>query len=102
MMSPMSRPSTATAKACAIHPPVRPFADPVTGVTIHQLTEGPEPSGPLYFTRPSWTADGRHMVLVRQRERSANFYVSTEGGTLRQITHLPAPPAEPAYTPHMH
>ena len=41
---------------CALPKPVRTFKDPITGVTIHQLTDGDEPSVHFYFTSPNWLA----------------------------------------------
>jgi len=81
--------------------PVRTFADAATGVTIHQLTDGMEQSGPMYFTRSSWTADGRHLLIVREIERSANYFACGLAGQWRQISFLPAPHENPAYVRHM-
>jgi hypothetical protein len=82
-------------------PCVREFRDEATGVTVRQVTEGFDQAGPLYFTRPSWLPDGR-FVFVGERDRSANYYVAGNDGAVRQLTRLPAVPAEPEYTDHMH
>jgi hypothetical protein len=82
--------------------PVRTFADPVTGVTLHQLTDGDEPAGHLYFTRCSWTADGRYLLYVQQRDGSINYYAAGADGTARQVTHYPPSEETAPYTQHMH
>ena len=82
--------------------PVRTFRDAATGVTVHQITDAPEQSGPLYFTRPSWTPDGKHFVYVGERERSANYYAIGPDGETRQLTHLPPPAPDHRFTAHMH
>jgi hypothetical protein len=72
--------------------PVRTFRDPVTGATVHQLTEGPEPSVKLYFTKSSWLAGGKYLVLLRQIQDSWNFFAAGADGELRPVTRYPATP----------
>ena len=95
-------PETLAVDTCAFPWPVRTFTDPVTGVTLHQLTAGDEPAGHLYFTRCSWTAGGRYLLYVRQQNRSINFYAAGRDGTVKQLTDYPPPEETAAYTRHMH
>jgi hypothetical protein len=83
--------------------PLRTFTDPVTGVMIHQLTDGPEPSCNLYFTRPSWLAGGQYLLLIRRSDWRRNYHVVTRSGQWRQITdYRPEIPDPTAIHPHMH
>lgn len=82
--------------------PVRTFQDPVTGVTIHQVTEGPEPSAHLYFTSPSWAAGGKHLIFCRRRDWHKNLCVAAPNGEVRQLTfYAPDLPEPQAIEPHM-
>src|SRR5687768_3865320 len=92
---------TLAVDACSFPRPVRTFTDPVTGVTLHQLTAGDEPAGHLYFTRCSWTAEGRYLLYVRQQDRSINYYVAGPDGAVKQLTNFP-PPEATGFSKHMH
>jgi len=87
---------------CALPAPVRSFEDPVTGVTVHQLTDGPEPSAHLYFTRCSWLCGGKYFLMVRRRDGAANYHVVQADGGERQVTNLPPVPVPQAIMSHMH
>ena len=87
---------------CTIPKPVRTFADPVTGVTLHQLTAGPEPSAHLYFTRCGWLNGGKYFLFARRQDGAVNLHVACPSGEVRQVTHLPPPPLPNAMMPHMH
>src|SRR5262245_42618634 len=82
--------------------PIRTFADPVTGMTISQLTSGGEGAVSLYFTQPTWTADGRSFLFLRKQDRAINYFAVGPDGQERQLTHFPATPNQPRYLQWMH
>ena len=79
-----------TSKVGAIWPPEwRTFNDPVSGVTITQLTSYKAHSHHPYFTEPGWYAGGRKLLFVSDRENSRNLYgVDLESGEITQLTDL--------------
>lgn len=82
--------------------PIRSFPDPVTGAMIHQLTEGPEPSAHLYFTRCGWFCNGEYFLYVRRNKFALNYWVSDRTGKSRPVTDH-QPPSDPeSPTPHAH
>ena len=91
MMSPSTLPT-----------PVRSFEDPITGAMVHQLTEGPEPSAHLYFTRCSWLCGGKYFLMERRINDALNFFVVGPDGVERQVTNFPPSPAPHSITCHMH
>jgi hypothetical protein len=93
---------TGAVHPCTFSAPTRTFADPVTGVAIHQLTAGEEPAGHLYFTRCSWTADGRYLLYLQQRDGRINYYAAYPDGAVKQLTDYPPPDMAAPYTQHMH
>lgn len=83
--------------------PVREFSDPITGVRVLQLTEGPEPSAHQYFTRPSWAANGRYLIFCRRRNWHRNLYGASVDGSVAQLTFYEGGLAEPRrLVDHMH
>ncbi len=86
----------------ALPRPVRTLQDPVTGVTIHQLTEGPGESMPLYFTSSSWSPDGSLFVCARNEGECVNLHVAADGEPLRPLTRFPRVRYARAHIQHMH
>ena len=87
---------------CALPKPVRTFKDPITGVTIHQLTDGDEPSVHFYFTSPNWLAGGKYVLLLRRVDGAWNYFIAGADEPLRQLTHHPATPHPHRFMKHMH
>ncbi|MCC6233289.1 MAG: hypothetical protein IT580_11640 [Verrucomicrobiales bacterium] len=70
---------------------VSTYLDPVTGVTVRELTAPPHTADNLYFHVSNFTADNRFVLLVSERNgRSALCRVEVETGKLAQITDDPA------------
>jgi hypothetical protein len=70
---------------------------------VHQLFGHPEPSVSLYFTQPTWTADGRHFLFLRKStDRAINYWCVDPSGSERQLTHFPVTPGLPKYGQWMH
>lgn len=83
--------------------PIKTFACPKTGATIHQLTGGDTPAASLYFTQPTWTADGKHFLFLRKSaDRAINYWAVGPDGNERQLTHFPVTPDLPKYAQWMH
>jgi len=87
---------------CAFPKPIRTFQDPVTGVTMHQLTDGDEPSVHMYFTACSWTQDGRYLIVLRRVKGAWNYFIVGVDGNWRQLTHYPPTQHPRRYLKHMH
>jgi dipeptidyl aminopeptidase/acylaminoacyl peptidase len=81
---------------------LRTFADPVTGVTVHQITDCPEGAKHLYFTRRCWTSDGRYFLFVQVKDETVNYWVAGLDGAARQVTHFPPKRYPSRFTQHMH
>jgi hypothetical protein len=81
---------------------LRSFTDPQTGVLLHQLTDGPHPAASLYFTQPTWTADGKHFLFLRKIDRAINYFCVGPDGAERQLTHFPATQTTEKYGQWMH
>ncbi len=61
--------------------------DPVSGATIHQLTDYFAHSSHFYFTNPGWYAEGKKMLFTSQRENRTNlFSIDLESGEMTQLT----------------
>jgi hypothetical protein len=79
------------------------FDDPITGAVMHGLLGNSEPSVSLYFTQPTWTADGRHFIFLRKSaDRAINYWCVDPDGRERQLTHFPVTPDMPKYAQWMH
>ncbi len=74
-------------------PPERmTYIDSVTGAGITMLTTSPARDDKIYQTHPSWTADQEHIVILSDRTGSNQYFaVSTQTGTITQLTDDPAP-----------
>jgi hypothetical protein len=82
--------------------PLRTITDSVNGAVVHQLL-GPEASVSLYFTQPTWTADGRYFLFLRKSaDRAINYWCVDPDGSERQLTHFSVTPNQPDYLPWMH
>ena len=61
--------------------------DPVSGATIHQLTDYYAHSSHFYFTNPGWYDGGKRMLLTSQRENRTNlFSIDLTSGEMTQLT----------------
>lgn len=88
---------------CTLPKPFRTFRDPITGAVVHELLGHTEPSVSLYFTQPTWTADGRHFLFLRKApDRAINYWCVDPDGGERQLTHFPVTPDMPKYGQWMH
>lgn len=82
-------------------PALASWRDADTGVLVERLTDGPEPAGPLYFTRGSWTHDGSRLLFLRARGGRQELCAAGLDGEIRALTDLPAAPTEPRFVRHM-
>ena len=63
--------------------------DPVTGATVHQLTNYLGHSNHFYFTYPCWYDNGRKIVFYSDRENRTNLFgVDLQSGEITQLTDL--------------
>ncbi len=70
--------------------------DPVSGVTVRQLTNYKGHTHHLYFTNPGWYDNNRKMLLGSDRNNRTNlFSIDLDSGELTQLTDL-----EPVPLPH--
>ncbi len=61
--------------------------DPVSGATIHQLTDYYAHSSHFYFTNPGWYDGGNKMLFTSQRENRTNlFSIDLRSGKITQLT----------------
>ena len=66
------------------------YQDPMTGATVHQLTDYYAHSRHSYFTNPCWYANATKMVITSDRENATNLYsVDLKTGELLQLTDYP-------------
>jgi oligogalacturonide lyase len=62
--------------------------DPLTGVTVTQLTEGHADHISLYLTANAFTSDGEHLVFASDRTGEFQFYLlSLKTGEVQQLTN---------------
>ncbi len=88
---------------CTLPKPFRTFKDPLTGAVVHELLGRTEPSVSLYFTHPTWTADGRHFLFLRKApDRAINYWCVDPDGRERQLTRFPVTPDMPTYGQWQH
>jgi oligogalacturonide lyase len=65
------------------------YQDPVSGATVHQLTNYKGHSNHFYFTYPCWYDKGRKIVFYSDREDHTNLFgVDLESGDITQLTDL--------------
>ena len=65
------------------------YQDPVSGATVHQLTNYKGHSNHFYFTYPCWYDKGRKIVFYSDRENRTNLFgVDLESGDITQLTDL--------------
>jgi oligogalacturonide lyase len=70
-------------------PELNVYQDPVSGATVHQLTNYKGHSNHFYFTYPCWYDVGRKIVFYSDRENRTNLFgVDLEGGDIVQLTDL--------------
>lgn len=68
-------------------PEWKTFKDPVTGATIHQLTDYYCHSNHCYFTNPGWYDTATKMLFISQRENRTNlFSIDLGSGEITQLT----------------
>lgn len=72
----------------------RTFTDEATGRAITQITHGPDFFYPLYYFIPTFTADGRDLILHRRFDNQIQMY-RLDLQTLQavQLTHATSPNA---------
>ncbi|GAB4569029.1 MAG: oligogalacturonate lyase family protein [Anaerolineae bacterium] len=78
----------------------REHKDPMTGITVRQLTNYKGHSHHLYFTNPGWYDDGRRLLFGSDRNNQTSlFSIDLETGEILQLTDrpLPPPPAETSF-----
>ncbi len=72
----------------------RAYGDPVTGLTVTELTGPEHPADNLYFHFSNFTADNRHVLLIASVDGVRSLCrVEVESGHLVQLT------ADPAFNP---
>lgn len=72
--------------------------DPVSGATVHQLTNYRAHSNHSYFTYPCWYDQGRKLVIASDRDNRVNLFgVNLTNGVLTQLTDW-----DPAKTANRH
>lgn len=77
-------------------PELKISKDPVSGATVHQLTDYKTHSGHFYFTYPSWFDQGRKILFSSDRENRTNLYsVDLYSGEIMQLTDLDPAQGEP-------
>jgi oligogalacturonide lyase len=65
------------------------YPDPISGATVHQLTNYKGHSNHFYFTYPCWYDGGRKIVFHSDRENRTNLFgVDLESGDIIQLTDL--------------
>ncbi len=65
------------------------YQDPVSGATIHRLTNYKCHSNHFYFTYPCWYDEGRKIVFYSDRDNHTNLFgVDLESGEIAQLTDL--------------
>jgi oligogalacturonide lyase len=68
-------------------PELNVYQDPVSGATVHQLTNYKGHSNHFYFTYPCWYDGGRRIVFYSDRENATNLFgVDLESGGIVQLT----------------
>jgi oligogalacturonide lyase len=68
-------------------PELNVYQDPVSGATVHQLTNYKGHSNHFYFTYPCWYDGGRKIVFYSDRENATNLFgVDLESGDIVQLT----------------
>ncbi|MFN2270383.1 MAG: oligogalacturonate lyase family protein, partial [Anaerolineae bacterium] len=72
---------------CRWEPELNIYQDPVSGATVHQLTNYKGHSNHFYFTYPCWYDAGRKIVFYSDRENATNLFgVDLESGDIVQLT----------------
>jgi len=68
-------------------PEWKTMTDPVSGATVHQLTDYFAHSSHFYFTNPGWYDGGRRMLFTSQRENRTNLLsIDLRTGEMTQLT----------------
>lgn len=63
------------------------YEDPISGATVHQLTDYKGHSNHFYFTYPCWYDDGNKIVVYSDRENRTNLFgVDLNHGGIIQLT----------------
>ncbi len=61
--------------------------DPISGVTVHQLTRHLAHSNHAYFTNPCWHDHDRRLVFISDRGNRSNYYsLELATGAITQLT----------------
>lgn len=70
-------------------PELKVYEDPVSGATVHQLTDYKGHSSHFYFTYPCWYDGGQKIVFFSDRENRDNLFgVDLKTGLITQLTDL--------------
>ena len=65
------------------------FQDPISGVTVEQLTHYRGHSHHFYFTNPGWYDDNSKLLFSSDRNNRTNLYsVDLSSGVITQLTDL--------------
>lgn len=68
----------------------RTFKDPVSGATVHQLTDYLGSSNHAYFTNRCWYDNGKRLMFMSDRNNKTDFFsVEVAGGEITQLTDFP-------------
>ncbi|OGG56862.1 MAG: hypothetical protein A3F84_10745 [Candidatus Handelsmanbacteria bacterium RIFCSPLOWO2_12_FULL_64_10] len=71
-------------------PEKKSAVDEVTGATVWQMTDHPSVHHHLYFTNPSFTADGRFLIFVSYRLGPPHLFAAeVSSGEIRRLTDRP-------------
>jgi oligogalacturonide lyase len=65
------------------------YTDPMSGATIHQLTDYLCTSNHAYFTNPCWYDGGRKLMFMSDRGNRINYFgMELDSGEITQLTDL--------------
>lgn len=65
------------------------YQDPLSGVTVQQLTNHKGHSHHFYFTNPGWYANGQKVLFASDRHNRTNLYsLDLNSGEITQLTDL--------------
>jgi oligogalacturonide lyase len=67
------------------------YRDPISGATVHQLTNYLGTSNHAYFTNPCWYDDGKRLMFMSDRNNCTNYFsVELASGLITQLTDFSA------------
>lgn len=69
----------------------RTYRDPISGATVHQLTNFLVTSNHAYFTNPCWYDGGHRLMFMSDRNNRTNYFsVALDSGEIMQLTDFGA------------